>query len=294
MADTSKLKDLLKKALAIVEALDGDSDGESSEETTKPVLPSLKALGKLDDEGILELAGAFGIEAKKAKLAKALLTTAASIVAEEDDIDEDDINALCEAIGIEPTEDDIDATKTAVTEFFSSEPAAPAPKKGKKPAADDDDDADDEAPAPKKGKKSAPAADDDDDDAGEDDDDEKPKAKKGKKAAADDDDDDDAGDDDGDEEDLGKFLKLHQKAHKKADYADGVEVASDEDELKDLLTDEKEKVAKWGTPYVKDGAGFCCGLPLLDVEDEENQGKCAVTGTVYEFNSKKRSFAEVD
>lgn len=277
MADnTSKIKELLKKALTLLPGSEDEGDDDKEAAPTKPTLPSLKALTKLDDEEVLELAAGFGIETKKAKIAKALLTTACGVIAEDDDIEEDDLTALCEAIGIEPTEDDADATKASITEFFSNEPAK----------SDEDDEA-----APKKAKKSkTPTVDDDDDDA-----DDAPKGKKAKKPEADDDDDDD--DKDGDDDDDGpteEQLKAHKKAHKKADYDSDVECADDVEELKGLLTDEKDKTFKWGVPYVKGSAGFCCGLPLLDVDGEDNQGKCAVTGKVFEFNAKKRSFTQVE
>lgn len=64
--------------------------------------------------------------------------------------------------------------------------------------------------------------------------------------------------------------------------------------LVELLRDDEGTVAEWGVPYVKNEDGYCCGLKLADVEGEELQGDCRVTGKRFEFDPESGEFSEVE
>ena len=122
MAKKLTLEGLEARVAALEEkiaALGGESD-EAAEDAVS--LPTAKEIAKLSDKGqITKLAAQLGIETEGVKVAtlKALLVTAANIIAgETDDIDEDDLNALAEACGITPSP----KTAKTVAAFLMSSP----------------------------------------------------------------------------------------------------------------------------------------------------------------------------
>lgn len=275
-------------------------------------MPAPDAIEDMDKAAIAEVAEAFGISTDGAKASdvKALVTTAANIVAgETEDLEKDEVTALCEAVGVAPSKK-LAATVEALKEYFDSgtdsedgeadededededsdddDDEDEKPAKGKKSkksedededSDDDDSDDDDDEDDKKKSKKSDDDVDDDDDDS-DDDDDEDEKPKKGKKSKDSDEDEDEDEDEDGDEDededgpsekDQEKRVKAFNKVAKKKvkDYA----------ALKKLLADEEGDISEWGEPYVKGEEAFCCGLPLKAVKEGKKKfGVCQVTG----------------
>jgi hypothetical protein len=62
------------------------------------------------------------------------------------------------------------------------------------------------------------------------------------------------------------------------------------------MVDTVSEVTAWGTPYIRDGAGWCCGLILEDVKvkgEKRDVGKCQVTGKQYAFNEDDSTFVEI-
>ena len=56
-----------------------------------------------------------------------------------------------------------------------------------------------------------------------------------------------------------------------------------------------ETVAEWGVAYIRDEAGYCCGLPLSDVKIKgvkNPSGKCVATGKLFVFNDEQTGFDE--
>jgi hypothetical protein len=56
-----------------------------------------------------------------------------------------------------------------------------------------------------------------------------------------------------------------------------------------------ETVAEWGVAYIRDEAGYCCGLPLSDakIKGVKNpSGKCVATGKLFVFNDEQTGFDE--
>lgn len=304
----------LKLAQQLVKIL--SADGGSGVQMPKP-----DDVEDLSKEQVSEIAEAFSIsiEGKKTSAAKALIATAANIVAgETDELEDDEVTALCEATGVTPKKKTA-ATVEALKDYFDSvqdsedgeaegddddDEKEDSDDDDDKESSDDDDD-DDDKPKGKKGKKSkdddADEDEDDEDSDSDDDEDEKPK-KKTKKDDDDedgDDDESDSSDDDGDEDEdedededgpdekeQAKRVKAFNKVAKKKvkDYA----------ALKKLLVDNDGDDAEWAEPYVKGEEAFCCGLPLATIKkDGKKLGKCQVTGKLFK-QDKDGALVEVD
>lgn len=269
-------------------------NGANDDGTEALTLPEPDEVASLSKEDVLALATQLGIDSEgvKPSALKALIATAAGIVHEADDLEDDAVEALAEACGL-PTAGKPAKVLAAVKAFLEAEKDEEAEESD----ADSDDDnsgeESDDDEKPKKGKKSAKSDDDDDDssesndddsgdsddDSGDsDDDDEKPK--KGKKKA---DDDDDADSDDGEEEVSDKEKKLRLAAYNKH----AKKPAKSYEAMLASFTDDDGDAHGWGEPYSKDDNGMCCGFPLKDSKhDGEPAGKCRVTGKLFVQNDE--------
>lgn len=266
MANTKKTTDQILTELAALvallqKALGGGKGKSAPAEETTAALPSLKTIKAMsDDDEITALATSLGItfDEGDAEVAKARLLLAAKAVEgklDPEELDEDtttELGELAESVSLELNfeKSPAKALKALVAYFAPAEDA---------PAADDEADADADA-----------------------DEDEAPK-KKAKKAA-DDDDGDDAEEPAEEEEDAEpkhaeRWLAAYNKVNKKKQVEDWAG-------LKKLLTDDDGEVAAWGTPYIRKGDIWCCGMPLKDVEGEDSQGECAITGAIFEQDAK--------
>lgn len=58
------------------------------------------------------------------------------------------------------------------------------------------------------------------------------------------------------------------------------------------------ELAEWGTAYVKDGSGWCCGLEMEDAKkpkgEKRDLGKCKVTGKVFAYEADDEQFVALD
>jgi len=63
------------------------------------------------------------------------------------------------------------------------------------------------------------------------------------------------------------------------------------------LVSSSEEVSAWGVAYVRDSAGWCCGLPLADAPKPKGEkrdcGKCVVTGALFAFDEEKSEFIKL-
>jgi hypothetical protein len=231
-------------------------------------LPALIAVGEN-----IEL----DLEDKKLGEARKLVATARAIALDEDvdDLDEDDVNALAEALDIEPASK-LSKTIAALAEFFSDEGAEAEEEKPKK-----------------KGKKVVEEESDEDE----------PKSKK-KKAKADADEDDGvdreekAGEvdlDEEDEDDMRERLEAYNEAQD--DEEKQIEIPKKGGKvlqeayrkLVQELVDSDGDVAEWGEPYARNDQAWCCGMPLVEATVkgiEEDCGKCQVTGKIFKTDSE--------
>jgi hypothetical protein len=290
---------------------------------TAAKMPAPDAIEDMDKAQIAEVAEAFGIstDGKKAAAIKALVTTAANIVAgETDELEKDEVTELCEAVGVAPSKK-LDATVEALSEYFDStkdsedgdessdedgddededsdeddEDEKPKGKKSKKSDdedededSDDDDDSDDDKDSDDDDK------DEDEDEDSDDDDDDDDKPAKGKKSKKSDDDDEDSDSDDDDGEDSDddddddaesddEVDEKEQAKRVKAYNKAAKKPVKNYAALVKLMTDEEGEAAEWAEPYVKGEEAFCCGLPLKAVKEGKKKfGVCQVTGKKFE------------
>lgn len=57
-----------------------------------------------------------------------------------------------------------------------------------------------------------------------------------------------------------------------------------------------EEVAAWGVAYIRDSAGWCCGLPLEDVKvknEARECGRCQITKAVFAFDGETSEFTKL-
>lgn len=260
---------LLQKALDLLTGGEGEGD-ESAE--SKPSFPTLKALKAMDDEGLGEVAEQFGIEAKKPK---STLLTIAKIL-EDQEVDDDAVEAVCDVVGIEFDSDDVDAAKTAIGEFVGAE--------GESSSEDEAGESNEDENDPPKKRRTA-ASDEDSGEDSSDDDDEKPaRGKKGKK----DDSEDEGGGSDDDQDVVDEIVEHLDEYNEVAPKSLKCKTGK---QLVERCRNGEGELVPWGQAYLNGEEGMCCGLPL---EDSGNDiGECAVTGSKWKFDEKSESFKPV-
>lgn len=279
-------EELLKGLKALGGSADEGSDAVS--------IPTPDDLGELDKAGIVKLAAQLGIgtEEVPTKSLKAMLATASAIVHDEgvEDLDEDAVTTLAEAVGLSTTGKQAKILAALKKYLEAEKDSEDADADDEKESDSDDADDEDEKPAKKKKKVADEDEDekesDDSDESEEDDEDEKPAKKK--KKAADDDDDDEKESDESDDDDEEEVSPKEQKARLAAYNKHAKKPAKTYDELLKRIVDGDGDPVKWGVPYVKGDTAYCCGLPLKDVkvgeDEDEEAGKCLVTGKLFVQN----------
>jgi hypothetical protein len=280
---------------------------------------SVEEIQALEKEKALEICKGLNIDVEglKTSAVKELLVTLLHVQDnDEDELDEDSVNALADAVGIKK-EKKMEKTVAALKEYFAGEEGTAAPEEEAK-----DEDADDEDD--KKSKKSKKSKDDDDDDddddkdKSDDDDDDDDKSKD------DDDDDDDAKDEDSDDDDkdksdddddddtkkdepeddgvdrekIAKKAKLPKESVMKTRLEEFNEAVDEDDQINvkklgtekayrkliEKLVDSEGDVADWGAWYLTNGEYMCCGLPTKETKIKGVKGdacKCVVTGKAF-------------
>lgn len=271
-------------------ALEGAGGDEAAAETEDAVtIPAPDEVADLSQDDVSKLATQLGIETDgvKPKALRALIATAASIVADEtEELEEDAVNALAEACGIATgklaktlaaLKKYLDAAKDTEAESDDddekeeeSEDEEESEESEEEESEDDEDE--DEKPA-KKGKAKAKADEDEEEESSDDDDDEKEEEDDEKEESEDDDESEDEA-----PEFTAKNLAAYNKVAKKP--------AKNVEALAKILTDDEGTVHAWGEAYVKGDTAYCCGLPLKDVKvtvdgEKIEGGKCIVTGKVF-------------
>jgi hypothetical protein len=295
MADNNKKAlELIKKAAALLES--GADSGVT--------MPASEDVAGLDKAQIAAIAEAYSIstEGKKASEVKTLVTLAAQIVegAETDDLDEDGVTELCEAVGVAPKKK-LAATVEDLKSYFDSVQDTEDGEASEDSEEDESEESEDEE------------ASEDEDESEESDEDEKPA--KGKKKAKDEDDNgDDAESDESDEDSEDEAEESEDEEESEDGEEAEEEEVSDKDKkkrvdaynkvakvkvknyeaLKKLLVDNEGNTAEWGVPYVKgdgdEAEAYCCGLKLKTIPHPnkkkakagEEAGQCKVTNKVFE------------
>ncbi len=296
-------KEQAQEALETLNAFVEQTDGEAAEatEAVAVTIPSSEEVAALKKDEVLAKATELGIdvEGQKVPVIKARLLALAKINADEELGEDDDLNDLAEALGLTP---DKKAAKTlaAVKEWASAlgqggeasteetteetteeateeEPVAEeeaTEETTEEETTDGDADATEETPADDA---ATPA----EEDATGDNVDREKIAKGFKKFP-----------------DAKIMIERLEKFNKVAD--DKIEFDKKKPnagylKLVEQLVDSDEEIAGWGVAYIRDGAGFCCGLPLDDVKIkgiQDQAGKCQVTGKVFLLNEDQNGFTE--
>ena len=269
-----------------------DDDGDTAEGDGEVKLPdSIDEINELDKEAAAALCDKLGIDTegmKHSAMKQHLVTVVAIIKDETDDIDDEDITSLADAVGVKAGKK-ISQTVAALKEAFGE-----ASSSTEEDSDDDDKDSKD--------------ADDDDDDAKKSDDDDDDDAKDGG-------DDDDAGDAEGEDDGVDR-AKVAKKAPLPKEAImrkrlDAFNEAADEDDqinvkklgvpsayrklLERLVTSESE-IAPWGEPYIASGEYVCCGLSLAETKVKGVKlpcGKCLVTEKVFSIDEES-NFSEIE
>lgn len=355
-------KEVLIALATITAFVNGSASSPAPEVPSIPTAEEVAALGKGEPQK-LAASLKLDVEGKKEKEIKSLLRTLAVIAHdnEEEEIDEDAINALAEALGV-PAAKTAEKTAAAIKKFAATlgeagEESTEEESSDSDDAEESDDDtesedSDEESDDSDDEEGSEEDSEDESDDAEEDDseddsdEEEKPAKKKGKKAAKEDDDEEESDEDDSeesddaddseesDDDDAADESDDTEDAEESDDEGDGVDRDAIAKKLKKLpdqktmiarltayneaaeesievnvkkpasveaayrtlvaaLVGSDEKIAEWGKPYIRDGAGWSCGLPLGEVKGKDDQGKCAVTGTVWAYDDDSEEFSEV-
>lgn len=238
-----------------------DEEPAASTEVETAELPDLETIQEMSKEDLSELASKLNIEVegRKASEVRALLETVHHVVSgNTDELEEDAVNALAEAISIEPAKK-VAATIEKLQEYFTKDDDSTGDT--------DEPEEGDEKPAKKgtaKDEEEAPAL---------------PKCVLKAKLP--------------DEDEMKERLEAHNEAQEDedakiefdADDSDAVEAAYRK--LLALMVDDDGALAEWGAVYVQNEAAACCGLPCADTELKGNDrefAKCLVTGKLFYQN----------
>lgn len=280
----------------LVTALGGEEGGVSLPE-------SLEEINELEKAEVTKLATELhlDIEGKKIADVKELLCSVHKIVnGNEEEIEDEDLKALALAVGISVKKLKTDQIVKELQEYFEVSDDSDAKDKGdddeeeKEEEEEESEDEEDDEEKPKSKKKK----DDDDEEESEEEDDEEEK---------DADEEDSESEDDGiDRASIAKKFKKFPKDtvmksrlelyNKHASKSEKIETkkAKIQDAYRKLverMIDKDGEIAEWGKPYIANNEGMCCGL-TLEEGDEDNQGKCLITGKVFEIDDDQE-FSEV-
>ncbi len=312
----------------LTKRLGAAAGGESTE------FPSAEKIEEMSSDELDELCTTIGIEVDDLDddAKKALLTTIHHVGADAEDIDPKDIKTLMTALGLTYVKGEAEANMTAIKDYLNAEDddadaeesdddadEEASEEEADEESADEEDtdeeaseDEDEEEEAPAKKKKSKSKADDDDEDAEE------------EEAASDDEDEDEeesdeeASDEDAEEapeevdtaavvKSKGKYPKDEKVMQKRLDAFN--KIAGDAKinvkklgvkkayaALLELLVDHEGNIADWEAPYIRENAGWCCGVPMKDVKlkgDKTEYGRCLLTQKLYSLDDEN-NFVEKD
>lgn len=265
---SAQIEEIFERAKTDTLALLGDRAPAEQEPTPAAeetaTLPDLETIQEMSKEDMIELAGKLNIEVegRKTSEVRSLLETVHNVVSgNTDDVEEDAINALAEAVSIAPAkkvavtieklkeyfEKDADGTGTEGADADADEDKG---KKGKKPAAEEPEEEEEEVKLPKVVLKA-----------------ELPE-----------------------ESEMKERLEAHNEAQEDddkkitGDFDDTEELEGAYRKLLALMVDDEGELAEWGTPYVKDELAHCCGLPTEDTEikgDDRELTRCIVTRVLF-------------
>jgi hypothetical protein len=262
----------------VIEAIDlmkayVEQDGGSVEGADVVSIPSAEDVAGMDMEKLTEVAGSLNIDVtgKKEKAVRKLILTLAQVGASEE-TNETDLDLLAEALGL-TADDDAAVTTAAIKEWIEALGVAGEASTEAEPAAEG------EAVAEEGVAEAEPEA-----------------AAAEAEAAAD-------GSDGVDRETIAKAVKkfpdsktmtaqltaYNAKAETPIVFSPKKEATIKPAYITLMaeLVNSSEEVAAWGVAYVRDNAGWCCGLPLEDIKVKgvkEDCGKCQVTGAVFSFD----------
>ena len=285
----AKLVSLLTSALALAKG----GEKEAVE------IPSVKAISKMKEEPLTELADQLGISTEDVDTddLRTLVTTAVNIInGDTDDLDSDDVSSLCANVGVKPEKKQA-ATIEKLSAYFEADKDAEAEESEEEESEEETEDEEeteseeeeeteeseeeeteeeedeDEKPAKKKGKKSS---DDDEEEAEEEEESEETEEEE---EETEEEDSDEEAEEEEAEELTDKHVKLFNKKAKKP--VKGVK------ELTKMMTDDEGNVAGWGEPYVKGDNAYCCGLLLKDAKKgKKSGGICQITGKFFYQDSE--------
>lgn len=279
--------------------------------------PSPDAIDEMESEGLHELCEKIDLEYEDVEdddLKTHLKILHAIGSDDTDDLDADEVKALCLALGMKPSgkiAKNIEAIKAYLDKSDGAEETEEAEAEDtEEEAAEETEEEEveesdeDEEEKPKKKKKKA----DDDEDAEEEDAEEEDAEETEEEEASDEEESEEEETEEVDtaavvkksgkypgEADMKKRLDAFNKVAKKkldAKKLGGVKKAYAK--LLELMVDHAGEIAKWGTPYIREDTGWCCGLEMPDAKfkgDKTEYGKCAVTGKYYSLD-EEGSFVE--
>ena len=288
---------------------------------------TLDEINGLSKEDSLELCKTLhlDVEGLKTSQVKGLLTTARDVLDEADLSEQTDaVKALANACGIATKKRSEEDILTDIADYLKSGNSAEEETAEEEESEDEekeesedeeteeeteDEDEDEEAQAPKKKKAVKPDPDVDDEDEDEEKEEDEESEDEEKEEASED---EESGDDKVDRAAIAAKVKklpkeavmverltAYNKAAKKAEAeVINVKKLGTEKAYRALLAklvDSEGNVAEWNTAYIANGAAYCCGLELAEVESEDAQrGKCVVSGKVWELDEADATFSEVE
>jgi len=304
-----------KQAIEALKHLNEYVNGASADEAVKVTIPSPKEVSKMKSVALDALAESLGIV--EVDDLKAVLTTIANVAADEE-VDADDLSSALTALELTPGKKE--AANLAALKKYLSELEVPA----EDAAEDSEDEATEEADETVEEDAEEEVAEDaEEEDAEEEEEEDADEEVKGKnkKKKSDEDEDEETEEAEAEETEDEEVSPAVVKAVKAASPADMLKrltafnkaagkknqivfdkktISEGYTKLTSLLVDTDGKVAKWGTAYVKDESGFCCGLEMDEVtvkpkkgETAPTRGKCKVTEVEFDFDADDSTFTEV-
>lgn len=281
-----------EEAVELIQNYLAQTTGESGDSAAAVEIPSADAIAELDAAGLVELAEKLSVDitGKKEKVQRKMLTTLAQVHAEDDEVDETDLDMLAEALGLTP-DAKMSKTLAAVKEWISAlsaggeastEETASEEETPAEVTAADETAAEEETPAEETAAEETAA--------------EEPAE----------------GSDGVDRAEIAsKFKKfpdlktmISQLTAYNAVATDEIEFnakkdASVKDAYKKLvveLVDSSEEIAAWGVAYIRDSSGWSCGLPLEDAKvkgEKRSCGKCQITKVLFAYDDEKSEFVKI-
>lgn len=254
-----KLNTVIIELTGIVEELSGSAAPAAAEEakTLTVDIPSEEDIRALDKAGVHELCGTLSIDTdnKLAVLVETLVSLSKFAAGEE--LDADDAAKLAEGLGLAVSKKHKENLAN-ITEYIKADSDGAATEETTT------DEADGEAEDPP-AKAVKPAG-------------KKPAAK----PAAAEEDAEPAATEETTEDEAPALSDKDKRKRLAAFNAVSEKQLATYEKLAALLVDDDEAPAEWGSPYIKGGEFFCCGLPLEDVKHNKKEaGKCQVTDKIF-------------